>query len=172
MENKNQSERLTDELKKMETKELLKLLVEKMGYDFSKEEIIGKPSEKYQEIKEDLYTGYLQGFDEEFETQTTKRIKETPLLINLFQEFIQEIYQPSELYNIVLETKIKISDELNKTLNKEQKHLVKQMEFCDDKIVDDIIEQAFIYGYAMSCQLREEAVKQYPYKGSKTEDIS
>lgn len=164
MQRKNKKEELEKEIKNMQTKDLLKLLVEKMGYEFSKEKIIEKPSEKYQKKKEDLYTGYLKGFDEEFKTHTGQRIKETPLLITLFQEFVQEIYQPSSLYQMAQQIKSKISDELDKTLNKKQKKLLEQWKFCEDRLLDDMIEQAFVYGYSMASQLREEAIKQYPYK--------
>ena len=163
MEQENKEE-LTEDLKNMETKDLIKLLVKKMGYEFSKEKIADKPSENYQEEKENLYAGYLEGFDEEFETHTKQRINETPLLMNLFQEFVQQIYKPSNLYNIARDAKAKISEELEHSLDKEQKYLLKQLEFCRSRMEDDMTEQAFIFGYAMSSQLREEAIKQYPYK--------
>lgn len=164
MQGKNKKDKLEKEVKDMQTEDLIKLLVEKMGYEFSKEKIKDKPSENYQEKKEELYAGYLKGFDEEFETHTKQRIKETPLLITLFQEFVQEIYQPSSLHQMAQQVKFKISDELDKSLNKEQKKLLEQWKFCEDRILDDMIEQAFVYGYSISSQLREEAIKQYPYK--------
>lgn len=142
MEKKDQ---FIENLKKMETQELIKLLAQKMGYEFSKQTIISKPTENYKKEKENLYTGYLVGFDKEFETHTRQRIKETPLLMNLFQEFVQQIYKPSNLYNIARVAKAKISEELEKTLNEEQKQLLKQWEFCKDRMEDDVIEQSFIY---------------------------
>lgn len=164
MEEKNKKNELKKEIENMPTEDLLKLLVKKMGYEFSKEKIKDKPLEKYQEKKEELYNEYLEGFDEKFETHTRQRIKETPLLITLFQEFIQEIYQPSSLYQIAQQTKSKISNELDKSLNKKQKKLLEEWTFCEDRILDDMTEQAFVYGYSMASQLREEAIKKYPYK--------
>lgn len=164
MQEKNKEDKLENEIKNMQTEDLIKLLVEKMGYEFSKEKIKDKPSTNYQEKKEEIYTEYLKGFDEQFDTHTKQRINETPLLINLFQEFVQEIYKPSSLYEMAQQLKFKISDELDKSLNKKQKKLLEQWKFCEDRLLDDMIEQAFIYGYSMASQLREEAIKQYPYK--------
>lgn len=161
---KNKDEELTEKLENMETDELLRLLVKKLGYDFSNEQIIDKRKANYSEIKEELYADYLEGFDEEFETHTKQRIKETPLLMSLFREFVQEIYRPSQIYKISLKTKAKINEELENTLDNDQRRLLKQWKFCEDRILDDMVEQAFIYGYSMSSQLREEAVRQYPYK--------
>ena len=42
--------------------------------------------------KEKNIKNYLEGFDEEFKTHTKNRIQETPLLLKLFNDFIQQIY--------------------------------------------------------------------------------
>ena len=118
-------------------------------------------------LRKQNYKNYLEGFDEEFETHTQLRIKETPLLLALFNEFVQEIYRPSEMYKLAAKTKNIINDELLKTLNEEQKDLLEQWQYCEDRILDDMVEQAFVYGYATAVELREEAIKQYP---PKTED--
>lgn len=133
--------------------------------EFNKEEQeLIKHLDNLEQQKKENYKNHLEGFDEEFETHTKQRINETPLLMNLFQEFVQQIYKPSNLYNIARDAKAKISEELEHSLDKEQKYLLKQLEFCRSRMEDDMTEQAFIFGYAMSCQLREEAIKQYPYK--------
>ena len=122
---KNKDEELTEKLENMETDELLRLLVKNLGYDFSNEQIMDKRKTNYSEIKEELYTEYLEGFDEEFETHTKQRIKETPLLMSLFSEFVQEIYRPSQIYKISLKTKAKINEELENTLDNDQRRLLK-----------------------------------------------
>lgn len=160
----NKNKELKEKIKDMETEDLMKALVNKMGYEFSNETIISEKADNYNEEKEDLYTGYLLGFDEVFETHTQERLKETPLLMNLFQNFIQEIYKPSKLYNIAIEIKSRINEDLKNTLDVDQRKLLEQWQFCEDRILDDMIEQAFIYGYALSAQLRYEAIKKYPYK--------
>ena len=84
--------------------------------------------------------------------------------MSLFSEFVQEIYRPSQIYKILLKTKAKINEKLENTLDNDQRRLLKQWKFCEDRILDDMVEQAFVYGYSMASQLREEAVRQYPYK--------
>lgn len=121
--------------------------------------------EKLEELedKTDL-KDYLEGFDKEFETHTAKRIKETPLLISLFNEFVQEIYQPSPVYKKAIKIKSEIMEEMKKTFTKEQLELVEKYQFCEDRISDDMIEQAFIYGYAMNDELKYEAIRKYQNK--------
>lgn len=117
---------------------------------------------------ENRFTHYLKSLDEEFETHTENRIRETPLLIALFRQFTQEIYQPSKIYEKAMQIKHLINNELYKNLNNEQKDLLEQWRYCEDRISEDLTEQAFIYGYAMANQLKYEAIKQYPYsKNSK-----
>ena len=100
-------------------------------------------------------------------THTKDRIKETPLLINLFNDFVQQIYKPSKLYKLAIKTQNDIYEEMKKTFTEEQKQLLEQWKFCEDRILDDMLEQSFIYGYSMSCQLREEAIKQYPLNNNR-----
>ncbi len=120
--------------------------------------------EKIKEIKETKSTinDYLTDFDKILEEHTAKRLKETPMLINLFNEFIGNIYKPSNLYRQALKIKNDINEEMNLTFSKEQKKLLEQWQYCDDRMINDMIEQAFIYGYAMCSQLSNEAIKQYP----------
>ena len=155
---------LEEKLKQLSIEELLKLLVEKMGYDFSKENIIAQKAKNYVKKREKLYTGYLKGFDKEFRTHISMRMKETPLLRELFNAFIEEIYRPSKIHQLSNSICIKIEEDLNRSLNKKQKKLFSQWKFCEDIIANDLAEQSFIYGYAMSTEFREEAEKQYPYK--------
>ncbi len=124
--------------------------------------------EKIKEIKETKSTinDYLTDFDKILEEHTAKRLKETPMLINLFNEFIGNIYKPSNLYRQALKIKNDINEEMNLTFSKEQKKLLEQWQYCDDRMINDMIEQAFIYGYAMCSQLRNEAIKQYPMKNN------
>ena len=104
---------------------------------------------------------YLEDFDEQFETHTAKRMTEIPLLLTVFNEFIQENYKPSEIYNLALKLRNQIKDEMEETFTKEQLELIEQYQFYEDRMSDDMIEQAFIYGYAMNDELRYEAKRQF-----------
>lgn len=136
------------------------------GIDLKKDNT--KTNKKEIESKrENKIKDYLEGFDEEFETNIKERIKETPLLINLFNDFVQQIYKPSKLYKLAIKTQNDIYEEMKKTFTEEQKQLLEQMKYCQDIILNDMLEQSFIYGYSMSCQLREEAIKQYPLNNNR-----
>lgn len=107
---------------------------------------------------------YLEGFDKVFETHTAERIKETPLQLKLFNTFAQEIYQPTELQEKITKVKKEIKEEMKKTFTDEQLYLVEQYQYCEDRISDDLQEQAFIFGYAMSNELKYEAITKYQNK--------
>ena len=155
-----------DELKdKINTLDKVKKTMYSRIDDFNKEQQkLIKKLDDIEQLKKANYKNYLEGFDEEFETHTQERMKETPLLLALFAEFMQEVYRPSKMYWLAAKTKSIINNELVKGLNDEQKDLLEQWQFCEDRMSDDIIEQAFIYGYATATTLREEAIKQYPSK--------
>lgn len=107
------------------------------------------------------FKNYLEGFDKVFETHTAKRIKETPLLLELFNKFNDEIYQTRELQNKITKIKKQIRQEMEKTFTDEQLYLVKQYQYLDDRICDDLVEQAFIFGYAINSELKHEITNKY-----------
>lgn len=162
-------EELNQEIQKQNLKQQIQVLdrVKKTMYsridDYSKEqqELI-KKLDDIEELKKANYKNYLEGFDEEFETHTKDRIKETPLLMEIFDKFVEHIFKPSNMYWVAAKTKNTIKEDLLKTLNDEQKDMLEQLQLCEDRILDDMIEQAYIYGYATAVQLRDEAVNQYP----------
>ena len=90
-----------------------------------------------------------------------EEIKEVPLLINLYQEFLQEVYQPSKRYLLALKIKNEINEDIEKTFTEEQQELMNQFKECQDIMINDMNEESFIYGYCMASELREEAIKRY-----------
>lgn len=154
---------------KQELKQQIQVLdrVKKTMYtrisEFNKEqqEII-KKLDDIEELKKANYKNYLEGFDEEFETHTQDRFKETPLLMRMFNEFVEHIFKPSNIYWIAAKTKNMIKEDLQNTLDDREQDLLEQLQLCEDRILDDMTEQAFIYGYAIAMQSREESINQYP----------
>ena len=53
---------------------------------------------------------------------------------------------------------------MKKTFTEEQLNLLEQYQFYEDRMSDDMIEQAFIYGYAMNDELKYEASNKYAKK--------
>lgn len=141
-------------------KELIKELALLYNYNIEKDNAkITK--EEIEEKRKVNVKDYLEGFDKEFETYTQEKIKEVPLLINLYQEFLQEVYQPSKRYLLALKIKNKINDDIEETFTEEQQELMKQFKECQDIILNDMTEESFIYGYCMASELREEAIERY-----------
>lgn len=130
-------------------------------FDKDQQELI-KKLDDIEELKKANYKNYLEGFDEAFETHTQDRLKETPLLMRMFNEFVEHIFKPSNMYWLAAKTKNRIKEDLSKTLTDEQKDMLEQLQLCEDRILDDMTEQAFIYGYSIAMQSREEAINQYP----------
>lgn len=141
-------------------KELIKELALLYNYNIDKDNTkITK--EEIEEKRTVNVKDYLEGFDKEFETYTKEKIKEIPLLINLYQEFLQEVYHPSKRYLLALKIKKEINEDIEKTFTEEQQELMKQFKECQDIILNDMTEESFIYGYCMASELREEAIERY-----------
>ena len=44
---------------------------------------------------------------------------------------------------------------------------MKQFKECESILIDDMVQEAFVYGYAMCNQLTEESTKKYSIKRDK-----
>ncbi len=147
-----------DLINNMSTQELMKILVEKM----KKEDMKGREDIKeIKEIKkeleeENLYSGYLEGFDKEYETQMQERIKEAPMLINILENMNAEIHIPSKLYKIANKVRERIEEDLKSDMNDKSKKIFEQLKYCNEVILFDAMRDAFIYGYAISNEIKEE----------------
>lgn len=141
-------------------KELIKELAVLYNYNIEKNNT-KIPKEEIKEKRIVNVKDYLEGFDKEFETYTQEKIKEIPLIINLYQEFLQEVYQPSKRYQLAIKIKKEIDKDIEKTFTEEQQKLMKQYKECQNIILNDMTEEAFVYGYCMATELREEAIKRY-----------
>ena len=160
MEQKEFKEEL--ETRKMK---LIKELVSISGFDFAKNNSKINSDDKIetQEV-EKKYKDYLEGFDKIFETHTKERLKESPLLIKIFREFIEEEYCPTKMYKEIIDIEKKIKNKMKETFTDEQMNLLEQYQNCEDKILQDMVEQAFVFGYAMSNELKYEATRYYNKK--------
>ena len=103
-------------------------------------------------------------FDESFNIEEKVEEKNTPMLLEVFDRFAEEIYRPSINYKKNMYETIKIDKMLRSTLNSNQIKLLEERENLKNKMHIEENEQAFVYGFAMASQMREEAIKKYPYK--------
>ena len=119
-----------------------------------------KRIEKIKNEKTEL-KNYLKGFDKVFETHTAERINETKLLLEIFNKFTDEIYTPTKLQEKITRLKKQINSEMEKTFTDEQLYLVRQRQYLDDRLCDDLVEQAFVFGFAVNSELRTEITNKY-----------
>lgn len=118
-------------------------------------------NKKIEEKRQTNVKDYFKGFYKEFEIYREEKIKEIPVILRLYENFIEEIYQPSKRYKLALKIRNEINIDMEKTFTDEQKEIMTQYKECENIMIDDVTEQAFIYGYAMCSQLKEESTKKY-----------
>ena len=140
-----------EKIEEISFKELVKLLSDK----FKKEYYSDK------DIEED-FKKYLEDFDKQYNTYIKVKVKETPLLLNIFRKLIDEIFELNKFQMKILETQVNIEEKLLKNFNKEQMDLLEQLQKCGNTMTSEMVEQAFRFGYATATQLRDEAIKKYP----------
>lgn len=138
----------------MNFKELVQLLANKLKKEYYDDK--GKTEEDFKK--------YLEDFDKQYNTYIKEKVKKTPLLLNVFRKLIDEIFELNKFQMKILEIQVNIEDKLLKNFNKEQMDLLEQLQKCGNMMTSEMIEQAFIFGYATATQLRDEAVKKYPKK--------
>ena len=152
----------------MSTEELMKILVDKMR----REEVEKEDMDEKEEIKnikndlkeENLYSGYLEGWDTEYGTQMQNRVKEAPILISILEDMNTEIHRPSKLYKIASTIRERVEEDLNSDMSDKSKKLLEQLKYCDEVILFDAMRDAFIYGYAISNEMKEETEKYFSKK--------
>lgn len=143
---------------KEELKNKQKQLLEEVVEVDKNRKIDSKEIEQRRELN---VKNYLEGFDKEFETDVAEKINKIPLMVRLYKDFIQEIYQPSKRYKLALKIRNEINTDIEKTFTKEQKEIMKQFKECESIMIDDIVQEAFVFGFSMGYQLKEEATKKY-----------
>ena len=100
---------------------------------------------------------YLEEYEEEYSKHIEERKKEIPMLMAVFEQFEEKIYEPTKIYKLMVKVKEEIEEELCEISNKKQKELVEKITLCEDNISNDIAEQAFIYGFKVAMGLKEES---------------
>ena len=140
-------------IEEMSFKELVKLLSDKFKKEYYSDKDI-----------EGDFKKYLEDFDKEYNTYIKEKVKETPLLLNVFRKLIDEIFELNKFQMKILETQVNIEEKLLKNFNNEEIDLLEQLQKCGNMMTSELVEQAFILGYATATQLRDEAVKKYPKK--------
>ena len=98
----------------------------------------------------------IKQFDKYFGSGLTDRLKETPVILDLFHNYIEQTYRTNKLYQKALNKILEIEDELNNSFSDKQKKLINKWEYYKDKLNNYISENAFIYGYCLDKELYNE----------------
>lgn len=104
---------------------------------------------------------FIQDFEKELETNSTYEL-DTPILENLFNNYIQNIFTTGAVYRTAVHRQGIIKEELNKSLSEGQQLLLNELDYCNIEMNSDIAKKAFIYGFAMCLQMKDEAIKRFP----------
>lgn len=124
-----------------------------------KSELKKKPRKAlYQKFK---YKEYLRYLDEECKTNADELIRETPMLLAIYEDFVQQLVRESKISKMASESQSKIADELKNILTHDEQKLLLKWQECEATIYDEREQQIFVYGYVISSLLRMESRKKY-----------
>lgn len=99
----------------------------------------------------------IKEFDEEFDTKMSKRIKNMPVIMSIYEQFYDEIFKCDENYKKVEDLQHKILTKINPNL--EQKELLEKWQDCENILLNDAVERAFICGICINKELNTEILK-------------
>lgn len=112
-----------------------------------------------EELKQNSVYEYIEQFDAEFGSMLKDKIKDAPLLVNIFREYIEQNYKMSKYYQMMLHKIVEIEDDFCKSFTSKQKQLFKKWETYRNGMEDDAVLEAFIYGYCLNQELDLEKNK-------------
>ena len=107
----------------------------------------------------DKWDKYIKEYEKEYILQQEEKKKNIPMLIELFESFDKKICIPTKIYELMIKGKSEIEKELCQSFSKEQKELLEKWIVCEDNILNDMVEQAFLYGYSLANNLNRESEK-------------
>lgn len=110
------------------------------------------------EIKQEYILELVKEFDVTFDTSVAGKIniETTSMIKNLFLEYIETIYSPSNEYKKIGKVAKRKREKFEETLTAEQKELLEDYFETENQKVGEIIEQSFVYGFCLANQLRDE----------------
>ena len=111
---------------------------------------------------ENKMNDFIEKLDEELGKKS--KHQDTKLLVDLYNNYVQNLYEPSDFQKHILHIANELEEQLEKIFNEEQIILVKQLNFCNLRMQDEIAEQAFVAGYAMCQQMKDESISKYNLK--------
>ncbi len=99
---------------------------------------------------------FVEQFNKEFGTKIKLDFKDTPLIFNIFNEYIEQTYKTSDVYLEIVNKIVEIEDEFRNSLTEEQEKLFDKWDNYKDEIASYISSRSFIYGFCCDKQLNIE----------------
>lgn len=113
-------------------------------------------------MKEKAKTGF-EKFIDEFDAKYRKRMYEKqkikPIILNLFEQYEEDIYTQSTLDKEIHNLQLEISNKLQDKCTEEQNELIEQLQYCIWAENGELVEKAFIYGFCVAQSFKEEALE-------------
>lgn len=110
-------------------------------------------------MSEKEWEKYMEEYETEYDIHINERKDDIPIIMELFEKFDGKIYETTKISEVLKKIKDKIEVELCKALTKEQVVLLNRWTTCEDMILHDTVETAFIYGYLLAQSLNKESKK-------------
>lgn len=117
---------------------------------------LNKVVEDLKAMKVKKIDDYVDEFYEAFDFTSDERAKRYPMLMELYNNFIREIRVGDKNYRIMKKIKYELDRAIESTCTKGQMQLVDCSQCIQDIINDEISEKAFIFGYVMCNEIKEE----------------
>ena len=99
---------------------------------------------------------YVEEFYNVFEFTSDERAKRYPMLMELYDNFIREIQSGDRNYRLMRKIRAELDQALETTCTKGQMQLVDCSQTIQDVMNDEFAEKAFIFGYVMCSEIKEE----------------
>lgn len=98
----------------------------------------------------------IREFDITFNADMAKKINNdtTKIIYDLFIEYVENIYSPSNEYKRISKIANRKRDKLENTMTENQKKLLD--DYCEkrNESAGEVVEQAFVYGFCLANQFR------------------
>ena len=96
-------------------------------------------------LNEAKITAIMENFNKDFETQL--KAGNVKFLVNLYNNFITLLETDSTLDDEILERLETLTKEIDKTYNEDEKLLFAKWTNTYERLISDVADQAFVYGY-------------------------
>ena len=106
-----------------------------------------------EQLNETRINEIIENFNEDFETKI--KTNNAKFLINLYNNFITLLGTSSTIDRESLERLDKLEKEVDSTFSEKQKVLFAKWTHAHEKLISDIADQAFVYGYC-TCKILDD----------------